>query len=142
MGDMEDMGGSWVRTGVHACLPISAAAAVSRDVREIDVNNLVDILDVIRTIMYHILHYPGDHRFWRRGEDRGGQEGLQVSHSRFPHQITPEQKHVDIASHIIPKVVAIRPAQRRVDTRMLRHRFRPPLGDEKPRAVFECVGLG
>ena len=50
------------------CLPISAAA-VSRDVREIDVNNLVDILDVIRTIMYHILHYPGDHRFWRRGED-------------------------------------------------------------------------
>ena len=58
-------------------------AAVSRDVREIDVNNLVDILDVIRTIMYHILHYPGDHRFWRRGEDRGGQEGLQVSHSRF-----------------------------------------------------------
>ena len=55
--DMEDMGGSRVRTGVHACLPISAAAAVSRDVREIDVNNLVDILDVIRTIMYHILHY-------------------------------------------------------------------------------------
>ena len=60
------------------------AAAVSRDVREIDVNNLVDILDVIRTIMYHILHYPGDHRFWRRGEDRGRQEGLHRSRVFLP----------------------------------------------------------
>ena len=74
MEDMEDMGGSWVRTGVHACLPISAAA-VSRDVREIDVNNLVDILDVIRTIMYHILHYPVIIAFSRTASRSSGRRG-------------------------------------------------------------------